>query len=245
VVNTSEVGAHTRSRSADVFGPGGRSAWRWAFAWPAALLFVAVTFFAGDLAADFAAGIRGTHLLAETMALALAVVGAAGAAWHLWRAISRARGLGRTPVELDQWRAEAHAILQRLGSALDRQFQRWGLTEAERETALLILKGLGEDEVATARGVTERTVRYQALAIYRKAGLAGRSELAAFLLQDLRLPRRPAGGGGAKPATDAESGAGAVLPTPDGAPPSRHASFRALITAASRRAPPPMGGGRS
>ncbi len=47
------------------------------------------------------------------------------------------------------------------------------------------------DEVAALRGVGEATVRQQARAIYRKAGLAGRNELAAFFLEDLLGPRTP------------------------------------------------------
>lgn len=72
--------------------------------------------------------------------------------------------------------------------AIDRQFERWGLFAAEREVALLLLKGLSHKEVASARETSERTVRQQALAVYRKAGLSGRAELAAFFLEDLLLP---------------------------------------------------------
>ncbi len=54
---------------------------------------------------------------------------------------------------------------------------------------LLLLKGLSLRDVAQARSTSERTVRQQALAVYRKAGLAGRAELAAFFLEDLLLPR--------------------------------------------------------
>lgn len=42
--------------------------------------------------------------------------------------------------------------------------------------------------MARARGTSERTARQQALAVYRKAGLAGRAELSAFFLEDLLLP---------------------------------------------------------
>ncbi|MBZ0120481.1 MAG: helix-turn-helix transcriptional regulator, partial [Sandaracinaceae bacterium] len=75
-----------------------------------------------------------------------------------------------------------------LGEALARQFERWQLTAAEREVALLLLKGLSLKEIAEARGTSERTVRDQARAVYRKAGLAGRSELSAFFLEDLLVP---------------------------------------------------------
>ena len=51
-----------------------------------------------------------------------------------------------------------------------------------------MLKGLSFKEIAPVRGTSERTVRQQALAVYAKAGLAGRAELAAFFLEDLLVP---------------------------------------------------------
>jgi len=42
---------------------------------------------------------------------------------------------------------------------------------------------------ATGTGNTsERTIRDQARAVYRKSGVAGRTELSAFFLEDLLLP---------------------------------------------------------
>ena len=38
------------------------------------------------------------------------------------------------------------------------------------------------------RGTGEKTVRAQSASIYAKAGLAGRSELSAFFLEDLLVP---------------------------------------------------------
>lgn len=52
-------------------------------------------------------------------------------------------------------------------------------------------KGLALKDVANLRSTSERTVRQQALAIYRKAGLAGRAELSAFF-EDLLLPSEKA-----------------------------------------------------
>jgi DNA-binding NarL/FixJ family response regulator len=38
------------------------------------------------------------------------------------------------------------------------------------------------------RATSETTIRQQALAIYRKAGVRNRSDLSAFFLEDLLLP---------------------------------------------------------
>lgn len=98
------------------------------------------------------------------------------------------RSLETRQVERDAWRRSAEDALAGLGVAIDRQFTAWGLTPTEREIALLLLKGYGHKQVAANTGRSERTVRQHAVAVYQKAGLGGRAELAAFFLQDLMLP---------------------------------------------------------
>lgn len=148
-----------------------------------------------DLIAD-AAGTSSLHVAVEVSATGFAVV-AAARLWLRWVAARRALERrvddlsGRLRVasaDAERWRAEARGALEGLSAAIDRQCDHWGLTEAERAVALLLLKGLSMKEVAGARGTTERTVRQQALAVYRKAGLGGRAELSAFFLEDLLLP---------------------------------------------------------
>lgn len=90
--------------------------------------------------------------------------------------------------ESQQWRRESEKFIKGLSESIDRQLERWRLTEAEKQVALLLLKGLGLKEIASIRGVSEKTTRAQATAIYEKSGLAGRSELAAFFLEDLLSP---------------------------------------------------------
>ncbi|MGE3841646.1 MAG: LuxR C-terminal-related transcriptional regulator [Vicinamibacterales bacterium] len=87
-----------------------------------------------------------------------------------------------------RWRSEARALLNGLGDAIDVQFTRWNLTDAEREVALLLLKGLTLREIAGVRAAAERTIRAQAQAVYAKAGVTGRASLSAFFLEDLLAP---------------------------------------------------------
>jgi DNA-binding CsgD family transcriptional regulator len=87
-----------------------------------------------------------------------------------------------------QWREQAQAHLAGLGVAIDAQFVAWQLSAAEREVALLLLKGLSTKEIATVRATSERTAREQARAVYAKAGLAGRAALSAYFLEDLLAP---------------------------------------------------------
>ena len=96
--------------------------------------------------------------------------------------------LARVHGESDKWRSAARAHIHGLSQALHEQFKAWRLTESETEIALLMLKGLTHREIAQLRGSEEATVRQQAAAVYRKAGLAGRAELGAYFLDDLLAP---------------------------------------------------------
>jgi DNA-binding CsgD family transcriptional regulator len=90
--------------------------------------------------------------------------------------------------ELAEWRERAQRLLQGLGAEIDRQMRSWGLSPAEREVALLLLKGYSTKEIATHLAKSERTVRQQCSAVYKRSGLGGRAELSAFFLEDLLLP---------------------------------------------------------
>jgi DNA-binding CsgD family transcriptional regulator len=140
---------------------------------------------------------------AQTFEMVVFVFALAGIAIHGWQLASARsqserldRELAETRAEAQRWSREARDVLKGLGVAIDRQFDKWGLTPAERDVALLQLKGLRHKEIAELRATSERTVRQQALAIYRKAGLSGRTDLAAFFLEDLLLPgvRHPSDG---------------------------------------------------
>jgi len=109
------------------------------------------------------------------------------------------RDLEMARVQGQRWRSEARSHLIGLGEAINVQFSRWNLTEAEREVALLLLKGLSSKEVAAVRATSERTVREQARSIYSKAGLTGRAALSAFFLEDLLAPIEGLGAGSKSP----------------------------------------------
>lgn len=68
------------------------------------------------------------------------------------------------------------------------QFERWELTEAERDVALLTVKGLSVTEIAEMRNTTVGTVKSQNNAIYKKAGVKSRTQLLGVLIEDL-LPQ--------------------------------------------------------
>jgi DNA-binding CsgD family transcriptional regulator len=163
---------------------------------PSAILTLVAALVGLDVLGDRRSGSTSAHLVLEIAIMVIALAGTV----VLWAQLSAARrragalgqDLAAAQADLARFRGEAQDHLRGLGAAIDRQFERWALSPAEREIALLLLKGLSLKEVAAARETSERTVRQQALGVYRKAGLAGRAELAAFFLEDLLLPAAPA-----------------------------------------------------
>ena len=144
------------------------------------------------------------HVAFEVGLIAVGV----GLALYLWRGwrgargeLARARGaLADRAADRDAWRHRAGGLLADLRRAIDDQLDAWQLTPAEREVAVHLLQGWSHKEIAHRTGRSEPTVRQHAVAAYRKAGVAGRAELAAFFLGDLAAA--------APPSAD---------PTPDGA----------------------------
>jgi DNA-binding CsgD family transcriptional regulator len=165
--------------------------------------FILFTLIAALMATDLTIEFRGGVSMAlQTFELLIFLSALSGIAFHWWKAADERRRSHLLDRELAaaraeatrwsedarRWNREAQQVLQGLGAAMDRQFDRWGLTPAEREVALLQLKGLRHKAIAELRTTSERTVRQQALAVYRKSGLRGRADLAAFFLEDLLLP---------------------------------------------------------
>jgi DNA-binding NarL/FixJ family response regulator len=99
------------------------------------------------------------------------------------------RDLEIARAESRAWRDSAQSYLTGLGEEIEKQFEKWQLTPAEREVGLLMLKGFSHRELAGLRGTSEATVRHQAQAIYQKSALPGRSAFCAYFLEDL-LPSR-------------------------------------------------------
>lgn len=155
-----------------------------------AFVFVVIFILVGwDLSSDYAGGVTRLHVVLESAVLALSGGAAIGLLVFVLRARRRLERLNSDLAcareESVRWRAQYADLVRGLASGMQEQFRRWQLSGAESEVALLLLKGLSLKEIARARGVTERTAREQARAVYRKAGLAGRSDLAAFFLEDL------------------------------------------------------------
>lgn len=91
----------------------------------------------------------------------------------------------RLRADAEAFRANTRTATTAISAAIAAQLTAWGLTPAETEVARLLLLGLSHKEIAGARDTSDRTARDQAQAVYKKAAVAGRAELAAFFLEDL------------------------------------------------------------
>ena len=157
-----------------------------------------------DVVGDLRQGAAAWHVALEILAAGLALLGAV----HLLRSMLRLRrrlvrqaeDLSRVRAQAEAWRQQARRHVEGLSRSIDAQLDGWRLSPAEKEVAFLLLKGLGLREIADLRGTHEKTVRAQSASIYAKAGLAGRSELAAFFLEDLLVPRADLDPGLTRPA---------------------------------------------
>jgi len=74
---------------------------------------------------------------------------------------------------------------------LEERFVQWGLTRSERDVAWFTIKGLSIAEIARLRGTSEGTVKAHSNAIYRKAGVTGRTQLLSVFIEELMEPQPP------------------------------------------------------
>jgi len=152
-------------------------------------LLVIVIASALDITADVHQGVGTSHLVQEALIMVIALL---GAVWLAMGLSLRNRELEHLQAELEEIRrmpeAESPALREarhRLGVLIAEQFMDWKLSRSEQEVGMLLLKGLSLKDIATLRGTAEKTIRQQASAIYRKAGLSGRHAFSAWFIEDL------------------------------------------------------------
>ena len=157
-----------------------------------AVLALIALLVAVDVSTDLSQGASLWHVALEVVA----GIAATSAAIYLLRGTVRLRrrlaqqasDLSASRAQAEAWQTEARKHVEGLARSIDRQLEHWQLSVAEREIAFLLLKGFSLKEIASLRGTGEKTVRAQSTGIYAKAGLAGRTELSAFFLEDLLVP---------------------------------------------------------
>lgn len=115
------------------------------------------------------------HTWAEAVAVVALVVGATLALREMRKLLQRNARVER---ELD-------AACGAFQNVIDLHFDVWGLSKAERDVALLSIKGISNAEIARMRDTREGTIKAQSAAIYRKAGVNSRADLISALIEDL------------------------------------------------------------
>ena len=162
--------------------------------WAVVLCLLVLVLITLDFLGDYRDGVSWTHLLTEGLILTISLMGIVYFG-RLYYELAQSRihllkqDLALANQQAQQWREANRELVAGLAAQIQKQFDSWQLTPAEAEVGMLMLKGLSLSEIGQLRNASERTIRDQARAIYRKAGVAGRTELSAFFLEDLLLPR--------------------------------------------------------
>ena len=141
-----------------------------------------------DIAFDLYYGSTLAHISIELVLVMLSVSGVLWLVQHLHQQNRALEQIKREIAEEKEKKpatpTEGHEARRTLSEIMRQQFQRWQLTGGEQEVAILLLKGLSFKEIAGVRETHEKTVRQQASAIYKKAGVSGRHAFAAWFIED-------------------------------------------------------------
>ena len=142
-----------------------------------------------DLTDDIAEGASLWHMVPEVCIVLITVLTSVLGLLYLIKLKERSDIYKKRVGELEtintEWQMRTRAYTEGLAIEIDRQMDSWELSKAEKEIALLLLKGLSNKEISEIRDTSEQTIKQQSSAIYRKSKLNSRSELSAFFLEDL------------------------------------------------------------
>jgi DNA-binding NarL/FixJ family response regulator len=146
---------------------------RWVFLAAAGLQFGCGLVFLADLISEWRADfVHASIELVAVIALSL------GAGLFLRESLKLMRRNTRIERELEA----ASGAFQ---TVLEHHFNDWGLSTAERDVALLTIKGVSIADIAQMRGTQQGTIKAQSTAIYRKSGVSSRAELVSVMIEEL------------------------------------------------------------
>lgn len=106
-------------------------------------------------------------------------------------------GLRALNMQRDLLERKLSALRGDFDRILKEHFDRWALTPAQRDVALLTLRGLRLSEIAQHRGNAEGTIKAHLGAVFRAAGVRTRAELVGIFMEDfldfaaVPIPRNP------------------------------------------------------
>lgn len=148
-----------------------------------AVLLACMAFFGFDVVADIVEHVEGGTSYA------------AGELVHLIFEICAVIGLGYAAMTLRAYlrllqaqAARSRETIQMLRGHFDEvlngKFEEWGLTAAERDVTLLIIRGLSVADIAAARNTAQGTIKAQSTSIFRKIGVGSKGELMSTIIDE-------------------------------------------------------------
>lgn len=134
-------------------------------------------FFIGDVIVDLSGGghLKDLHLGLELLA-AVALVGGV-----IFMMVELRHLLAR----MDVMDAGLMVARGQVAQVMEEFFEDWNLTPAERDVAIMILKGLENEAIAQVRNTALGTVRAQTASVYSKSGTHGRAQFVSLFMEEL------------------------------------------------------------
>lgn len=134
-------------------------------------------FFIGDVVVDLSGGghLEDLHLGLEALAAVALIGGVVFLMLELRRVLDR----------MDKMESGLKIARGQMLDVMYGFFDEWKLTEAERDVAIMILKGLDNETIAKVRNTATGTVRAQATGIYSKSETHGRTEFVSLFMEEL------------------------------------------------------------
>jgi DNA-binding CsgD family transcriptional regulator len=152
-------------------------------------LLLIIIFKVFDLYIDFANNVKTHHIIQEVMlvllSLGLFIYLAFDIRLRSQQALLLANNLKNEKQRSENLSKQVLDTKKAFFNAMYEQFDTWQLTPTEKEVALLLVKGLTNNEIAVVREKSEKTISHQSSAVYKKAGVKGRHELVALFFDDL------------------------------------------------------------
>jgi DNA-binding CsgD family transcriptional regulator len=139
------------------------------------LNLLVVTFFVYDLVEDYLSRDMGIEFFIEIILFGMIVA----------LLFYEMDAFYRVKTEYMKEKGRVSRLSGELHAYIDTEFNRWSLTQSEREVAWFLIRGYTFGEIAEARSTKEKTVRQQATAIYAKSETRNKGEFISLFLEDL------------------------------------------------------------
>lgn len=148
-----------------------------------AVLLGCMAFFGFDVVADIVEhGLQGTSYTAgELVHLVFEILAVAGLGYA---AVTLRAYLRLLQSEAERSRETIHMLRGNFDEVLRGKFEEWGLTTAERDVTLLIIRGLSVADIAAARNTAQGTIKAQSTSIFRKIGVGSKTELMSAIIDE-------------------------------------------------------------